>query len=66
LSQYNFPELDTVDADIPVKKEIAPIIKDTVPVKLKDTVPVKVAVDSVKTTTQAQIFASRYNSYCFD
>ena len=58
LSQYNFPELDTVDADIPVKKEIAPVIKDTVPVKIKDTVPVKVAVDSVKTTTQAQIFAA--------
>ncbi len=58
LSQYNFPELDTVDADIPVKKEIAPVIKDTVPVKLKDTVSVKVAVDSVKTTTQAQIFAA--------
>jgi len=67
LSQYNFPELDTVDADIPVKKEITPVIKDTVPVKIKDTVPVKVAevvinkpvaVDSVKTTTQAQIFAA--------
>jgi len=58
LSQYNFPELDTVDADITVKKEITPIIKDTVPVKIKDTVPVKIAVDSVKTTTQAQIFAA--------
>ena len=58
LSQYNFPELDTVDADIPVKKEITPVIKDTVPVKIKDTVPVKLAVDSVKTTTQAQIFAA--------
>ena len=58
LSQYNFPELDTVDADIPVKKEIAPVIKDTVPVKIKDTVPVKLAIDSVKTTTQAQIFAA--------
>jgi LysM repeat protein len=58
LSQYNFPELDTVDADIPVKKEITPVIKDTVPVKIKDTVPAKVAVDSVKTTTQAQIFAA--------
>jgi LysM repeat protein len=58
LSQYNFPELDTVDADIPVKKEITPVIKDTLPVKIKDTVPVKLAVDSVKTTTQAQIFAA--------
>lgn len=58
LSQYNFPELDTVDADIPVKKEITPVIKDTVPVKIKDTVPVKIAVDSVKTTTQSQIFAA--------
>ena len=59
LSQYNFPELDTVDADIPVKKEITPIIKDTVPVKVAEVVINKpVAVDSVKTTTQAQIFAA--------
>ena len=57
LSQYNFPELDTVDADIPVKKEISPVVKDTVPVKIKDTVQ-PVVVDSVKTTTQAQIFAT--------
>ena len=59
LSQYNFPELDTVDADIPVKKEITPVIKDTVPVKVAEVVINKpVAVDSVKTTTQAQIFAA--------
>jgi LysM repeat protein len=59
LSQYNFPELDTVDADIPVKKEITPIIKDTVPVKAAEVVINKpIAVDSVKTTTQAQIFAA--------
>ena len=59
LSQYNFPELDTVDADITVKKEITPIIKDTVPVKVAEVVINKpVAVDSVKTTTQAQIFAA--------
>lgn len=59
LSQYNFPELDTVDADIPVKKEITPVIKDTVLVKVAEVVINKpVAVDSVKTTTQAQIFAA--------
>ena len=59
LSQYNFPELDTVDADIPVKKEITPVIKDTVPVKVAEVVINKPeAVDSVKTTTQAQIFAA--------
>jgi hypothetical protein len=67
LSQYNFPELDTVDADIPVKKEITPVVKDIAPVIKKDTVPAKLAdvvidkpvmVDSVKTTTQAQIYAA--------
>ena len=59
LSQYNFPELDTVDADIPVKKEITPVIKDTLPVKVAEVVINKPeAVDSVKTTTQAQIFAA--------
>jgi LysM repeat protein len=67
LSQYNFPELDTVDADIPFKKEITPVVKDIAPVIKKDTVPAKLAdvvidkpvmVDSVKTTTQAQIYAA--------
>lgn len=68
LSQYNFPELENeveeetakAVAILPKKDSVVAIVKDTISTKSIDTVikqPV-VAVDSIKKTTQAQIYAA--------
>jgi LysM repeat protein len=69
LSQYNFPELENeveeeetakAVAILPKKDTVVAIVKDTISTKSLDTVikqPV-VAIDSIKKTTQAQIYAA--------
>lgn len=68
LSQYNFPELENeveeetakAVAILPKKDSVVAIVKDTISSKSIDTVikqPV-VAIDSIKKTTQAQIYAA--------